>query len=274
MTFLRFTLLALLTFACGALHAAVAVPPHETFQLESRHLHELRTINVYAPPDSAKAKGLPVLYMPDGGVAEDFPHVAATVDAGIREGRVAPLLVVGIENTQRRRDMTGPTEVDSDKQIAPVVGGSAAFRAFIAEELVPEIERRYHTGPSRGIIGESLAGLFIVETLFEQPRLFDTWIALSPSLWWNDAALTRSAATRLANLRGLEARVYIAWADEPNIGPQAETLTAAVRKAALPQLRWTAVPRPDLDHGNIYLTLEKEAIGRLYPASPKKATSD
>ena len=39
-----------------------------------------------------------------------------------------------------------------------MVGGSAAFRAFIAEELVPEIERRYRTSGARGIIGESLAG--------------------------------------------------------------------------------------------------------------------
>lgn len=274
MTFLRLPILALLALASNVLHAVESAPPHETFQLESRHLHERRTINVYVPPDGVKTGGRPVLYMPDGGVAEDFPHVAATVDAGIREGRIAPLLVVGIENTQRRRDMTGPTEVDSDKQIAPVVGGSAAFRAFIAEELVPEIERRYRTGPSRGIIGESLAGLFIVETLFEQPALFDTYIALSPSLWWNDAALTRSAAARLPDLRKLQARVYIAWADEPNIGPHAEALGAAVRQAALPRLRWTAVPRPDLHHGNIYLTLEKEAIGSAYPARPGKTQSD
>jgi len=273
MTFLRFLLLALPALACSTPHAADGVPPHENFQLESRHLHESRTINVYLPPHDVKTSGLPVLYMPDGGVAEDFPHVAATVDAGIREGRITPLLVVGIENTQRRRDMTGPTTVDSDRQIAPVVGGSAAFRAFIADELIPEIERRYQPGPSRGIIGESLAGLFVVETLFEQPELFDRYIALSPSLWWNDAALTESAAARLARLRGLDASVYIAWADESNIGPQAEALTATVRRAALPRLRWTAVPRPDLRHDTIYRTLENEAVRNLYPTSPGRAGS-
>ncbi|WP_198422011.1 alpha/beta hydrolase-fold protein [Stenotrophomonas acidaminiphila] len=72
---------------------------------------------------------------------------------------------------------------------------------------MPEIERRYRTTGSRGIIGESLAGLFIVETLFEQPTLFDTWIAFSPSLWWNDAALTRSAGVRLQGMPGLEGRM-------------------------------------------------------------------
>lgn len=270
MNLFRLPIVGLLILTSSILQAATGVPQHETFQIESRHLRELRTINVYLPPESAGTSGRPVLYMPDGGVAEDFPHVAATVDAGIREGRLAPMLVVGIENTQRRRDLTGPTQVDSDKQIAPVVGGSAAFRAFIADELVPEIERRYRTGPSRGIIGESLAGLFIVETLFEQAKLFDTYIALSPSLWWNNAALTRSAAARLSGLKGLNARVYIAWADEPNIGPYAEILDATIREAALSRLQWTAAPRPDLNHGNIYLTLEKSAIGSMYPAGKTK----
>ncbi len=253
--------------------AQPAAPAHESFVIQSQRLQEARTINVYLPPADA-APAHPVLYMPDGGVAEDFPHVAATVDAGIRAGRIAPLLVVGIENTQRRRDMTGPTEVDSDRRIAPVVGGSAAFRAFIAEELVPEIERRYRTTGSRGIIGESLAGLFIVETLFEQPALFDTWIAFSPSLWWNDAALTRSAGERLRGMPGLRGRVLLAWGDEDTIGPHAQALSDTVERAALPGLQWQAMPRPDLRHDTIYTALETMAIERMYPAAPAAGDGD
>jgi hypothetical protein len=79
--------------------------------------------------------GYPVLYMPDGGLQEDFPHVATTVDTAIRAGEMRPLIVVGIENTERRRGMTGPTQVDEDRKIAPRVGGSAAFRGFIRDEV-------------------------------------------------------------------------------------------------------------------------------------------
>lgn len=251
----------------GIPRAQPAPPPHDSFVIQSQRLQEARTINVYRPPADA-AVAHPVLYMPDGGVTEDFPHVAATVDAGIRAGRIAPLLVVGIENTQRRRDMTGPTQVDSDRRIAPVVGGSAAFRAFIAEELVPEIERRYRTTGARGIIGESLAGLFIVETLFEQPALFDTWIAFSPSLWWNDAALTRSADARLQRMPGLQGRMLLAWGDEDNIGPHAQALSDTVRRAGPAHLQWQALPRPDLRHDTIYTALEAMAIERMYPATP------
>ncbi len=251
----------------GIPRAQPAPPPHDSFVIQSQRLQEARTINVYRPPADA-AVAHPVLYMPDGGVAEDFPHVAATVDAGIRAGRIAPLLMVGIENTQRRRDMTGPTQVDSDRRIAPVVGGSAAFRAFIAEELVPEIDRRYRTTGARGIIGESLAGLFIVETLFEQPALFDTWIAFSPSLWWNDAALTRSADARLQRMPGLQGRMLLAWGDEDNIGPHAQALSDTVRRAGPAHLQWQALPRPDLRHDTIYTALEAMAIERMYPATP------
>src|SRR6185436_8406661 len=189
--------------AAGQAGRAVAaeepVPPHESFTVESAALKETRRINVYTPPGygTAEATRYPVLYMPDGGLQEDLPHVATSVDTAIRAGEMRPLILVGIENTERRRDMTGPTEVEEDRKIAPRVGGSAAFRRFISDELIPEVRRRYRVTDETAIIGESLAGLFIVETFFLQPELFDTWIALSPSLWWNDEELVRKAGERL-----------------------------------------------------------------------------
>ncbi len=101
--------------------------------------------------------------------------------------------MVGIENTQRRRDLTGPTNVKEDKEIAPVVGGSEQFRAFINDELFTEINKRYKTSNKKGIIGESLAGLFVTETFFLKPSLFDFYIAFDPSLWWNNESLIKRA---------------------------------------------------------------------------------
>lgn len=100
---------------------------------ESKVLAEQRRINVYFPPgfDANSKEALPVLYMPDGGMAEDFLHVAGLIQVSVGNGTMRPFLLVGIENTQRRRDMTGPTENVEDKKIAPIVGGSAAFRTFL-----------------------------------------------------------------------------------------------------------------------------------------------
>ncbi|HYO72080.1 MAG TPA: alpha/beta hydrolase-fold protein, partial [Archangium sp.] len=196
--------------------ATEPVPPHQSFTLESKALKETRRINVYTPPgyDAAKSTRYPVLYMPDGGLQEDFPHVATTVDTAIRAGEMRPLIVVGIENTERRRDMTGPTQVEEDRKIAPRVGGSAAFRSFIRDELMPQVRRRYRVTNETAIIGESLAGLFIVETFFLQPKLFDTYIALDPSLWWNREELVRKARGRLEAQPDLRNTLYLSSANE------------------------------------------------------------
>ncbi len=113
--------------------------------------------------------------MPDGGMAEDFLHVAGLVQVSVGNGTMRPFLLVGIENTERRRDMTGSTENEEDKKIAPRVGGSAAFRRFLREELMPQVKERYRTTEETAIVGESLAGLFVVETFLLEPDLFDIY---------------------------------------------------------------------------------------------------
>src|SRR5688500_4958298 len=81
----------------------------ETLTIDSKILGERRTINVYVPPDYAKGERYPVLYMPDGGMNEDFPHVVGSVDVSIKNAIIRPVIVVGVQNTERRRDLPGPT---------------------------------------------------------------------------------------------------------------------------------------------------------------------
>ncbi|MEO5623909.1 MAG: alpha/beta hydrolase-fold protein [Dokdonella sp.] len=243
------------------------MPAHASFAIDSAALHETRHINVYTPPGYATdtAARYPVLYMPDGGLDEDFPHVAADVDAAILAGEMRAMIVVGIENTERRRDMTGPTEVDSDHKIAPHVGGSGAFRAFIADELMPEVRRRYRTNGKTAIVGESLAGLFVLETFFMQPRLFDTYVALSPSLWWNHEKLVRDAASRLqAWPRGLQKTLYFATTGDDGLEAAAKSLRASLRANAPRQLTWFYEPWPDLHHSDIYRRASPRVFRKLF----------
>lgn len=237
------------------------IPVHTTFVVHSRLLDEDRTINVYTPPLRVPGDTLlPVLYMLDGGLAEDFPHVATTIDSLIRLGRIAPVLVVGIENTERRRDLTGPTSVGSDSAIAPHVGGSAAFRAFVREELMPEVRARWRVSGERAIVGESLAGLFIVETFLLEPGLFQRYIALSPSVWWNGGELVRAAGPRAAELP--DGRVlFLAAANEEQIAGGTASIAAAL-SAAAPALTLYYEPRPDLEHGTIFRALAPAAFVR------------
>lgn len=248
------------------------VPAHESFTMESEALKETRRINVYTPPgysdEAKKAARYPVLYMPDGGVQEDFPHIATTLDAGIRAGEIKPMILVGIENTERRRDMTGPTEVEEDRKIAPRVGGSANFRRFISSELMPEVQRRYRTTDETAIIGESLAGLFILETFFLEPGLFDTAISLDPSLWWNNEELVKKAAERLKSQPGLRGTLYLAAAGGESNSPTVDRLAEALRANAPAGLTWQYKPRPDLRHDNIYRGVAPGVLRELFGQRP------
>ena len=188
----------------------------QTFTLRSQVLGEVRRLNVYLPAgyaDSASWR-LPVLYMPDGGLDEDFLHIAGLVQVLVADHSMRPFILVGIENTQRRRDLTGPTTSAADRKIAPRVGGSAAFRQFLRQELMPEIRRRYRTTPETAIVGESLAGLFVVETLLLEPTLFDTYLAFDPSLWWNNGQLAASAPARLGTYAGQPRRAWLATSSQ------------------------------------------------------------
>lgn len=249
------------------LAADATLPAHESFTVESTTLKENRRINVYTPPGYAAAEAVryPVLYMPDGGLQEDFPHIATTVDAGIRAGEMRPMLVVGIENTERRRDTTGPTEVEEDRKIAPRVGGSAAFRRFISDELMPEVRRRYRVTDETAIIGESLAGLFIVETFFLQPELFDTYIALDPSLWWNNEELVRKAGERLKSRPDLRKTLYLSATSTEGIAPAVARLAEVLRASAPSGIRWQHAPRPDLRHDTIYRAVAPQVLRALFP---------
>jgi predicted alpha/beta superfamily hydrolase len=264
------TAFGMLPIACTfpAVAADLPLPAHVSFTVNAARLKEVRQINVYTPPGYAAAAltRYPVLYMPDGGLQEDFPHVASDVDAAIRAGKMQPMIVVGIENTERRRDMTGPTSVASDREIAPHVGGSAAFRAFLAEELMPQVRRRYRTNGHRAIVGESLAGLFVVETFFKQPKLFDTYVALSPSLWWNDMALARNAAAQLQARPKLHATLYVASAGDDGLDEAGGGLLRAALQGHAPHgLHWIYQPWPGLKHATIYRGASPAVFRRLFP---------
>jgi predicted alpha/beta superfamily hydrolase len=245
----------------------------ETFKLDSRVLGESRRINVYFPPGYAEAPRarFGVLYMPDGGMAEDFLHVAGLVQVGVANGTMRPFLLVGIENTQRRRDLTGPTENADDKKIAPRVGGAKAFRAFIRKELMPQVKARYRTSKETAIVGESLAGLFVVETFLLEPDLFDTYLAFDPSLWWNHQKLVNDAARHLRAWPKLDKTLYFASSEEKELTRITQRLATILARDAPPSIHWHYEKMPEEKHSTIFHPAALKAFRAvLKPASDRK----
>ena len=244
----------------------------ETFTVESKTLGETRRINVYLPPPYFEPSDmrLPVLYMPDGGIGEDFLHVAGLVQVSVGNQTMRPFLLVGIENTQRRRDLSGPTENAEDKKVAPVVGGSAAFRDFLRSELMPVVESRYRTTSESAIIGESLAGLFVVETFFLAPEMFDTYIAFDASLWWNDGEWVKRAARELARGGRGGRSLYLANSREDRFD-LTQRLAEILEQHAPADLEWHYEPMPGETHATIYHPAALLAMRRLF--APPSASS-
>ncbi len=243
----------------------------DTFTIDSKILSEKRVINVYLPPGykGSPRVNFPVLYMPDGGLAEDFLHVAGLVQVSVGNETMRPFILVGIENTERRRDMTGPTENEKDKKIAPRVGGSAAFRKFIRNELMPQIKTRYRTTSETAIVGESLAGLFVVETFLLEPDLFDTYIAFDPSLWWNDHKMVDSAAELLRRAHaGLKKTVYFASSSE-GTSEITQKFADVLSKNADAGIGWHYEKMPDEKHSTIYHPAALKAFRALFKPAVK-----
>ncbi|MCW2068483.1 UNVERIFIED_ORG: putative alpha/beta superfamily hydrolase [Stenotrophomonas maltophilia] len=255
----------------SAAEPAVASPLAigETFTIESKALGETRRINVYRPkPWGLDPKApLPVLYMPDGGIGEDFLHVAGLVQVLTGNGSMRPFLLVGIENTERRRDMTGPSNVAEDRKIAPRIGGSAAYRDFLRDELMPQVRQRYPTTDERALIGESLAGLFVVETLLQEPTLFNSYIALDPSLWWNRGALLSGAGKQLSSVASSGARLFLASSGQPELAASSARLATVLQQAS-PATLVKYQPLPEETHATIYHPAALQALRTLFPAPP------
>ena len=159
----------------------------------SEILGENRVLNLYLPqgysPDSSKT--YPVIYLLDGSLDEDFIHIAGLVQYGAFSwiNLIPETIVVGISNVDRKRDFTYPTTIEQDKLDFPTTGGSAEFIDFIEKELQPFIDLHYKTNKVKTIIGQSLGGLLATEILVKKPELFDNYLIISPSLWWDDESL-------------------------------------------------------------------------------------
>ncbi|MFT5860552.1 MAG: putative alpha/beta superfamily hydrolase [Flavobacteriaceae bacterium] len=182
-------------------------------EIFSRELNENRVLNIYLPngywDDSSRV--YPVIYVLDGSAHEDFQHIAGLVQFGSYSwiNMVPESIVVGIENVDRTRDFTFLPE-DKDLILEnPTCGRSTAFMNFIEQEVQPYVEANYGTTKPRTLIGQSLGGLLAAELLLTRSHLFENYIIVSPSVWWDNDALLSLESTIETN-----PRIFLCVGDE------------------------------------------------------------
>lgn len=165
----------------------------KTVKIESNLLNEIRELNIYLPLNyvDESAKNYPVIYLLDGSKDEDFIHISGIVQFGSFPwiNMIPESIVVGIGNVDRKRDFTYPSQNKLDQKEFPTSGKSENFIAFLQKELQPFVDSTFRTTKVKTIIGQSLGGLLTTEILFKKPELFDNYIIVSPSLWWDDEKL-------------------------------------------------------------------------------------
>jgi predicted alpha/beta superfamily hydrolase len=174
---------------------------NDVYLIHSRVLNQDRQIYINVPkPDSADVnKALPVLYLLDG---ENHFHILASYIEYLRHWKIVPpLIVVGIVSVDRVKDLTPSNSlIDFDGKVdtrLKTSGGNEQFLNFIQKELMPYIESKYKTSPSKIFAGHSFGGLTVINCMLTRPALFDAYIAISPSLWFGNKYTLRLAEQKL-----------------------------------------------------------------------------
>ena len=237
------------------------IPQHDNFTIESIFLNETRVINVWVPEAfKTNNQNLPVIYMPDGGIKEDFPHIANTISELIANKKIQPIILVGIENTDRRRDLSGISEIKEDSKYCPLTDGAKTFRSFITKELIPKINKKYNTTDEKGIIGESLGGLFVVETFFLYPETFDFYIAMDPSLWWNNHYLEKNVSNYLQNFTAKKTKFWFAGSGAEDISKFTNSVKKSLTVDAPKNIVWNYSDEPTEKHNTIFRATKEKAL--------------
>jgi predicted alpha/beta superfamily hydrolase len=231
----------------------------ETIKIESKILSEERTILVSTPADYGQStQRYPVLYLTDGD--GHLTHTRGTVDFLVRNGLMPDVIIVGVTNTDRTRDLTPTkatmTEDDGTAREFPTSGGAGLFLDFFEGELFPYIESNYRTQPYRIFSGHSFGGLFALNAFFTRPALFQAVLAVSPSLRWDDAIPLRQAKSFVEGREKQNSALFVAMANELEDDPKPDLLDqleSTIEEANIEGLQFKVMRMPDETHGSVVL---------------------
>jgi len=249
----------------------------KTLTIKSAVLGEDRIVLVRTPVGYETSKlSYPVLYMSDGDA--HINHTSSTIEFLTQNGRIPDLIVVGVTNTDRTRDLTPvkSTNKNAAGQLQfPTSGGADNFLKFFETELIPEIEKQYRVQPYRIFAGHSLGGLFAIHAMITKPGLFNSYVAVSPSLQWENSEELKRAEDFLKNQKELKVTLFASIGNEPGaIGEDFDKFKELLSKSNIKDFEWQAERFADEDHGSVVLRSHYFGLRKVYadwqgPRDPK-----
>ena len=268
------TMMTLLAMAAGATAAPAqepGTPPSDPaimigrlYRMESKVLAESRPYIIFQTPGPQR-QSLPTIVLLDG--SGHFVHTVATVRFLTEQGRIPGARVVAIPNTtDRTRDLTPPPLDAKQRTSMQTAGGASKLLAFIADELLPQVERDYGPAPMRIIIGHSLGGLTAAHAMLTRPSLFHAYVMISPSLWYDNYRIADSLIARIAT-EGVDASWIHASVGGLEDRVQTEPfgrVVNALRDAGGRVPPWQFTVMPTEDHGSTPMRTTYDALEHLF----------
>lgn len=244
--------------------------------IPSKILSQQRKIWIHIPNSNGgnkiKDRGhYPVVYVLDG--SDNFNTVVSITEHMEESSLCPPMIVVGIEPIERLSELTTGT----DKELPKVVGNGDKFMSFVEKELIPYIDTNYPTTTYKTLIGHSLGGLTVINTLLHHPNLFNVYVSLEASLWWNHKKAVEEAKAILATQNYQGKTLFMAMANRMERGVDTSSVqkdtsgsTALIRSNLefikllnnnkKNQLRYSYKFYEDDDHPSVRLIGEYDAL--------------
>lgn len=254
---LYFYILTLLCLVPNFLFAQIDSLPTRNEQailLHSAIMGEDRTLWIHLPDDyKTTSNTYPVLYVLDGD--SHFSHASAMADflAGYDRNRIPRMIIVGIVNVDRGRDLTPvhPQLNSSETDSATVLktSGAGRFLRYIEEEVIPYVDSHYRVQPYRILAGHSLAGLFALYVKEAKPDLFPAMILVSPAVNGVNDHLLAGSKVMFTTGHPHNGKLFIVIGNENT--QKVDALAAQMRRNAPDWFEWDIKKYPDENHFSV-----------------------
>ncbi len=265
-------------------------------KLDSAILKEERKFWVHLPysattPKERTPERYPVIYLLDGD--SHFNAIVTITEHLSAEGRMPPTIVVGILHPNRRKDLTVGLDRDDapDDVLGQDAGGGPEFMNYLEKELMPYIDSHYATDDYKIFIGHSLGGLSVMHSFVHQANLFNAYVSLDASLWWNKQSVVNEAPKRLRSQDYSGKSLYVAMANRLPKGmnlisvrkdkTEKTSLLRAnldfldqLKRSAPSGLRYQSKFYPNENHGSLPLIAEYDALRFIFASYFFKISED
>lgn len=264
--FLYCVLLLCLSCLSLAQQPQTASVVHDTLKISSQVLGEDRTILVRLPAAYRQGDSrFPVLYMLDAHAPQNA-MAAGIVEQQAWGGKMPEMIIVGIQNTNRTRDLT-PTKTQRAG-----TGGGELFLDFLEKEVIPLIDSNYRVQPFRVFAGHSLGGLLVTHTLLTRPQLFNAYIAASPVLHWDNDFLIKRGQTVFGEKREWDRTYFAALGSEPDYQKGFDTFRELMKKTNPKKLGFEFQQFPTENHGSVVLPAYYAGLRKIFAGWEPPAT--